>query len=167
MKHVIITACLTACIAATGCASRPEPMDLTLRVESTKPGVQYHLSGTVDCDGKVTTVDQQTPYKFDAKGLVTNASLTSHDADCHLLAGYTTTNDRELLNQAVGAAGCQVVLITVVKERTSKTQIDVTPLTVAQPAAVVPEAAAPAPVTPAPVAPTPAAPATVAPAATP
>ncbi len=133
-----------------GCSSRPDPKDYVLRVESTKPGSEYTLNGAVDVDGKKTEVKgQSTPYRFTGKGVTINARLTSTDADCHLLAGIQGSSDQELINSAVGPAGCQVKLDHTVQELTTRMQIKVEPLPVPAGAA----APAPAPASaPAPVA---------------
>ena len=142
IRTLTLTAGLLAGLCATGCSSRPKPTDVILRVESTKPGIEYRLTGTVDLDGKPVTVDQKTPYRFTANGLTTNAKLTSTDADCHLMAGYEAGAARELVSEGVGPAGCVMTLSNTYKEKTSRTQILIValPLPVAP---VAPVAAAP------------------------
>ncbi len=142
-----LAATLIAVAFASGCASRPDPADVALSVASTKPGTEYHLTGTVNLDGKSTTVDQQTPYRFTGKGVETNAKLISTDADCQLLATFTSGVDRDLSNQATGPAGCEVILTMQVKERTSATSIQVKALPVpAAPVAAPVEAPKAAPI---------------------
>ncbi len=139
IRTLTLTAGLLAGLCASGCSSRPKPADVILRVESTKPGIEYRLTGTVDLDGKPVTVDQKTPYRFAANGVATNAKLTSTDADCHLMAGYEAGDARELTSEGVGPAGCVVTLSNTIKEKTTRTQI----LVVALPVPVAPVAAAP------------------------
>lgn len=169
----LFTCALFSCALSTGCSSRPKPVEVALSVESTKPGTEYALSGTVDLDGKKVQVDQKTPYRFAGNGIETNAKLVSTDPDCNLSAKYESGADRDLTSQAIGPVGCEVTLSTKMKERVSSTQIQVkalpvptpvpAPVPTPMPAAVAPvpaPAVAPAPaaqVVPAP-APSPAAP---------
>jgi len=168
MKSIITSsyffAALFTCAIATGCSSRPNPVDVALSVESNKPGTEYQLTGTVDLDGKKVQVDQKTPYRFAGHGLETNAKIVSKDTDCNLSAKYESGADRDLTSQAIGPVGCEVTVSTKLKDRTSSTQILVKALpgqAPVAPAAAVPavsEATAPAPAAPAapeaPVAPT-------------
>lgn len=127
-----------------GCSSRPDPKEWVLRVESTKPGTEYTVNGSIDADGTKTEVkDQRTPYRFTSKTVVINARLISTDADCNLLAGIEGAGDPELVNSAIGPVGCQVKLDHVVMERTARMAIKVEPLPV--PAGTAAPAATPAP----------------------
>lgn len=148
----LFTCALFSCAFSTGCSSRPKPVEVALSVESTKPGTEYKLSGTVDLDGKKVQVDQKTPFRFAGNGIETNAKLVSTDADCNLSAKYESGADRDLASQAMGPVGCEVMLTTKVMERVSSTQIQVKALPVPTP---VPAAVAPVPapaVAPAPAA---------------
>ena len=147
----LVTCALFSCALTTGCSSRPKPVAVALSVESTKPGTEYKLSGTVDLDGKKVQVDQKTPYRFAGNGIETNAKLVSTDADCNLSAKYESGADRDLTSQAIGPVGCEVILSTKVMERASSTQIQVKALPVPSPV----PGAVPAPL-PAAVAPVPA-----------
>lgn len=138
----LLTCALFSCALSTGCSSRPKPVEVALSVESTKPGTEYTLSGTVDLDGKKVQVDQKTPYRFAGNGIETNAKLVSTDPDCNLSAKYESGADRDLTSQAIGPVGCEVMLSTKVKERVSSTQIQVKALPVPTP---VPAALAPVP----------------------
>lgn len=132
-----------------GCSSRPDPKEWILRVESTKPGTEYTLNGSIDADGTKTEVkDQRTPYRFTGTTVVINARLVSTDADCNLLAGIEGAGDHELVSSAIGPAGCQVKLDHVVQERTARMQIKVEQLPV--PAGTASPAPAPAAAEPAP-----------------
>lgn len=154
---LLSVAAVAAMTTGAGCASRPDPKDYVLRVESTKTGTEYTLNGSVDVDGKKTEVKaQSTPYRFTGNGVVINARLTSTDADCHLLAGLEGSRDQELIHSAVGPAGCQVKLDHTVQERTSRMQIKVEPLPVPAGAAVPAPVPAPAPAAAAEPAPAPA-----------
>lgn len=128
-------AALFAVALVSGCATRPDPAEVALSVASTKPGTEYHLRGSVNLDGKITAVDQQTPFRFAGKGVEANAKLVSTDADCQLQATYASGIDHDLTSQATGPAGCEVILKMEVKDRTSSTQILLKPLPV--PAATV------------------------------
>ncbi len=136
-------AALFGVILASGCATRPDPAEVAFSVASTKPGTEYHLTGNVNLDGKTTTVDQQTPYRFAGKGVEANAKLVSTDTDCQLQATYASGTDHDLVSQATGPVGCEIVLKMEVKDKTSSTQINVKPLPVPRPAPV--PAAEPAP----------------------
>lgn len=143
---LLLSVAAVAMTTGTGCSSRPDPKDYILRVESTKPGTEYTISGSVDVDGKKTEVKgESTPYRFTGNGVLINARLTSTDADCHLLAGLDAARDQELVNSAVGPAGCQVKLDHTLKDRTSRMQIKVEPLPVPAGAAAPAPAVAPAP----------------------
>ena len=121
LSYVLAT--LVTCALTTGCAGRPKPADVALSVESSKPGTEYHVTGSVDLDGKRTAVDQKTPYRFTGNGLETNAKIVSKDADCNLLAKFESGADRDLTSQAIGPVGCEVTLTTKYQDRISSTQI--------------------------------------------
>lgn len=144
---IALFACaLFSCSLTTGCSSRPKPVEVALSVESTKPGTEYKLSGTVDLDGKKVVVDQKTPYRFAGNGIETNAKLVSTDADCNLSAKYESGADRDLTSQAIGPVGCEVMLSTKIKDRVSSTQIQVKALPVPAPVPTpIPAAVAPVP----------------------
>ena len=141
-RYVLAT--LVVCTLTTGCSSRPKPVDVALSVESSKPGTEYHVTGSVDLDGKRIAVDQQTPYRFTGNGLETNAKLVSKDADCNLSAKFESGADRDLTSQAIGPVGCEVTLTTKYQDRISSTQIVVKALPSAAPATSAPEAVPPA-----------------------
>lgn len=142
IRPLLLCSALLAGLFATGCSSRLPSKDYILTVTSTQEDVEYTLAGTIDVDGVKTQVaGATTPYRFVAKGVALNATITSHDPDCHLKGSIDSTGLRDLTSTTVGPAGAVVTVEMLVVDRDMSLQIAVKPLK-AKPGAAKPAAEA-------------------------